>query len=206
MKRRPPKVAIVGGGIGGLFTANAMIAHGLEVSVYEQAPELGEIGAGVYITPNSMRQLQRVGLDEAVEEWGALVGPGSCYLRHDGTFIAPVQVSDASGWNANYGMHRADFIDLLAAPLPDGVVHCGHRGVAFEQVGDLARVTFENGNQIEADVVIAADGIHSEMRPYVFPPSQPGPTGTPSPPSPRFSTTTRASLIQKSTCLLKSIT
>ena len=52
-------VVIVGGGIGGLFAANALIAHGLCVSVYEQAPELGEVGAGVFLTPNSVRQLQR---------------------------------------------------------------------------------------------------------------------------------------------------
>lgn len=166
-------VVIVGGGIGGLFAANAMIAHGLEVSVYEQAPALGEVGAGVYITPNSVRQLQRVGLGPAVEKWGALVGPKSHYFRHDGTPIAPVQVTDASGWNATYGMHRADFVDFLAAALPAGVVHCGHRGTDFEQVGDKARVTFANGATVEADLVVAADGIHSELRPYVFPPSKP---------------------------------
>ncbi|MGZ0190001.1 MAG: NAD(P)-binding protein [Alphaproteobacteria bacterium] len=56
-----PHIVIVGGGIGGLFAANAMIAQGLKVSVYEQAPALGEIGAGVFLTPNSVRQLQRVG-------------------------------------------------------------------------------------------------------------------------------------------------
>ena len=55
-------VAIVGGGIGGLFAANALHRAGLRVSVYEQAPALGEIGAGVFLTPNSVRQLQRVGL------------------------------------------------------------------------------------------------------------------------------------------------
>ena len=80
-----PSVAIVGGGIGGLFAANALIAHGLQVSVYEQAPALGEIGAGVFITPNSVRQLQRVGLGPAVEKWGARVGAGSHYFRDDGT-------------------------------------------------------------------------------------------------------------------------
>ena len=62
---------IVGGGIGGLFAANALIAQGLRVSVYEQAPALGEIGAGVFLTPNSVRQLQRMGLGPAVEKWGA---------------------------------------------------------------------------------------------------------------------------------------
>ncbi|MGZ0190000.1 MAG: hypothetical protein ACKVH0_18685 [Alphaproteobacteria bacterium] len=94
-------------------------------------------------------------------------------MRHDGTPIAPVQVTDADGWNATYGMHRADFVDFLAAALPDGVVHCGYRGVGFEQTADKARVTFANGAAVEADVVIAADGIHSELRPYVFPPSKP---------------------------------
>lgn len=173
MVQTSPRVAIIGGGIGGLFAANAMIAQGLEVSVYEQAPELGEVGAGFYVTPNSVRQLQRVGLGDAVEKWGALVGEGSEYLRHDGTPIAPVQVEDASGWNATYGMHRADFVDLLAAPLPDGIVHCGYRGTGFSQTDAAATVTFDNGAEIEADVVVAADGIHSSLRPNVFPPSTP---------------------------------
>jgi salicylate hydroxylase len=164
---------IVGGGIGGLFAANALIAHGLDVSVYEQAPALGEVGAGVYLTPNSVRHLERVGLGPAVEKWGARVGPKSHYLRHDGAPIAPVQVTDASGWNAAFGMHRADLVDFLAAALPAGVVHCGHRAIGFEQVGDLARVQFANGASAEADIVVAADGIHSELRPCVFPPSKP---------------------------------
>ena len=114
MSRPPLKITIIGGGIGGLFAANALIAKGLEVSVYEQAPELGEIGAGFFLTPNSVRQLQRVGLGSEVEKIGALVGWGSQYLRHDGTPIAPVQTEDANGWNATYGMHRADMIELLA--------------------------------------------------------------------------------------------
>src|SRR5258707_12411506 len=62
-----PSVVIVGGGIGGLFAANALIAHGVRVSVYEQAPTLGEIGAGVYVTPNAVRHLERVGLGPAVD-------------------------------------------------------------------------------------------------------------------------------------------
>ena len=137
-----PNVVIVGGGIGGLFAANALIEHGLHVAVYEQASALGEIGAGVFVTPNAMRHLERVGLGPAVEKWGARVGPGSAYFRHDGKPIAPVQVSDAFGWNAAFGMHRADFVDFLAANLPAGIVHAGHRADGFEQNGDLARVRF----------------------------------------------------------------
>ena len=168
-----PNVVIIGGGIGGLFAANALIGQGLRVSVYEQASALGEVGAGVFVTPNAMRHLERVGLGPAVEKWGARVGPGSYYFRRDGTPIAPVQVSDAFGWNATFGMHRADFVDLLAGNLPAGVVHTGHRAVSIEQNGDIARVKFDNGDTAEAEVVVAADGIHSELRSYVFPPSKP---------------------------------
>jgi salicylate hydroxylase len=168
-----PNIAIVGGGIGGLFAANALIAQEFQVSVYEQAPALGEVGAGVFLTPNSVRQLERVGLGPAVEKWGARVGPGSRYFRHDGSPIAPVQVTDSSGWNATFGIHRADLVELLAEALPDNVVHTGHRCTGFEQRDDVARVSFSNGAIAEADVIVAADGIHSELRPYVFPPSNP---------------------------------
>ena len=173
MADKLPNVIIVGGGIGGLFAANALTAHGLQVAVYEQAPALGEVGAGVFLTPNSVRHLQRVGLGPEVERWGARVGPGSHYFRHDGAPIAPVQVTDSSGWNATFGMHRADFVEFLAKALPAGVVHTGHRCTGFEQDGDKARVSFANGNAAEADIVIGADGIHSELRPFVFPPSNP---------------------------------
>jgi len=168
-----PTVVIVGGGIGGLFAANALVAQGLGVSVYEQASALGEIGAGVFVTPNAVRHLEHVGLGAAVERWGARVGTGSHYFRQDGTPIAPVQVSDAAGRNATFGMHRADFIDLLAAGLPAGMVRTGHRAVAFEQDGAAARVTFGNGVTAEADVVVAADGIHSVLQAHVVPPSKP---------------------------------
>src|SRR6201991_1171121 len=135
-------VAVVGGGIGGLFAANALIAHGLDVRVYEQAPALGEIGAGVFLTPNSVRHLQRIGLEPAVEKYGARVGTGSHYFRHDGAPIAAVQVTDSAGWNATFGMHRADLVELLAQALPDGVVRTAHRAVDFEQTDDRARVSF----------------------------------------------------------------
>jgi salicylate hydroxylase len=173
MVEQRPSVVIVGGGIGGLFAANALIAQGLRVSVYEQAPALGEVGAGVFLTPNSVRQLQRVGLGPAVDRRGARVGSGSHYFRHDGAPIAPVQVTDSSGWNATFGMHRADLVDILAGGLPAGVVKTGHRCTGFAQHGDVAQVTFADGATAQGDVVIAADGIHSELRQFVAPPSRP---------------------------------
>jgi salicylate hydroxylase len=173
MRKDRFRVVIVGGGIGGLFAAKALIAHGVDVSLYEQAPALGEVGAGVFLTPNSVRHLERVGLGPAVEKYGARVGPKSHYFRHDGSPIAPVQVTDSSGRNTSFGIHRADLVAFLAAAVPAGVVHCGYRAIGFEQVGDVARVQFAGGTCAEGDVVVGADGIHSTLRPYVFPPSTP---------------------------------
>ena len=178
MTQSRPIVVIVGGGIGGLFVANALVTHGLPVSVYEQAPALGEVGAGVYITPNSVRHLQRVGLGPAVDKWGAKVGKNSRYFHHDGTLIAHVQVTDSMGWNATYGMHRADLVDMLAKALPAGVVHTGYRCTGFERAGAKARVSFANCAVVEGDVVIGADGIHSELRQHVFSAPRPVFSGT----------------------------
>jgi salicylate hydroxylase len=172
------RVVIVGGGVGGLFLANALIAQGIEPVLYEQAAAFSEVGAGVYLTPNSVRHLIRVGLGPAVEEVGALVGEDSRYYRFDGTEIAPVQVEDPSGWNATYGMHRADLVELLYRGLPSEVLHTGHRATGFEQNGDVARVSFANGEAAEADIVVGADGIHSILRPIVHPESKPVFSGT----------------------------
>ena len=159
--------AVVGGGIGGLAAAAALTRTGIEASVYEQAPEIGEIGAGVLIGPNSVRLLHRLGLAAAIDEVGGWVGEGSTYYRHDGTKVAPVMTTDSSGWAAMYGMHRADLVDVLRRAVPGSRVHAGHRAVSFAQDAEKARVTFENGAVAEADVVIGADGIHSAMQPFV---------------------------------------
>ena len=75
--------------------------------------------------------------------------------------------TDSSGWAAMYGMHRADLVDLLSRAVPSSAVHLGHRAVSVEQSPGRAVVTFENGATAEADVVIAADGIHSALQPFV---------------------------------------
>jgi 2-polyprenyl-6-methoxyphenol hydroxylase-like FAD-dependent oxidoreductase len=165
--------AVVGGGIGGLATAAALTRAGIQASVYEQAPELGEVGAGVLIGPNGVRLLHRLGLGEAIDEVGGWVGEGSTYYRHDGARVAPVMTTDSAGWAAMYGMHRADLVDVLRRAVPGDRIHPGHRAVSFEQDADRARVAFENGAVAEADMVIAADGIHSALRRFVTEPTAP---------------------------------
>ncbi|MCU1419055.1 MAG: 2-polyprenyl-6-methoxyphenol hydroxylase [Mycetocola sp.] len=172
------RVAIVGGGIGGMSAGIALSQRGMDVQVFEQAPRLGEIGAGVLMTPNSLRLLERMGMGAALAEVGATVGSGSSYYRMDGTVIAPIQTTDSSGWNGVYGMHRADLLSVLAEHLPAGVVQTNSRCTRFEQTADSARLLFDNGKAVEADIVIAADGIHSALQQYVVEPSQPVHSGS----------------------------
>jgi salicylate hydroxylase len=167
------RAAIVGGGIGGLAAAAALRLRGVEVTVFEQAKALGEVGAGVFIYPNSLRQLKRMGFGDALAAVGAKVGPGSEYCRMDGTVVGPILTTDSSGWNGMYGMHRADLLKVLSCALPTSAVRTDHRCTGFEQDGSVARLRFANGESTEADVVIAAVGIQSVMQRYVVAPQPP---------------------------------
>jgi 2-polyprenyl-6-methoxyphenol hydroxylase-like FAD-dependent oxidoreductase len=162
---RSVRAAVVGAGIGGLSAALALRAAGAEVRVYEQTAELGEVGAGVGLYPNSMRVLHRLGVADAVtrraapvNEWWTLA-PGGPVLSH--------QVVGSDGPIGFLGMYRPDLVSALAAALPCGALHTGHRCVAFDQDDRSAVLTFDNGVSVEADVVIAADGIHSALQRYV---------------------------------------
>jgi len=173
MTSKPVHVAIVGGGIAGLAAANALIHRGISVSVYEQSNALREVGAGVFIYPNSLRQLERIGLGDALARVGAKVGSGSEYYRMDGSVVGKILTTDSSGWNGMYGMHRADLLQVLADALPSGVIHTGHKCVGFTQDATGAQLSFENGQVVQADVVIAADGINSVLQKHVVEPSAP---------------------------------
>ncbi|GAB3761687.1 FAD-dependent monooxygenase [Ramlibacter monticola] len=166
-------VAIVGGGMGGLAAAAALHHRGISVAVYEQSGVLREVGAGIFVYPNSLRQLERMGLGPALARVGAKVGAGSEYYRMDGSVVGKVLTTDSSGWNGMYGMHRADILKVLADALPANAIHTGHRCIGFSQDEAGAHLAFENGNVTHADVVIAADGIHSVLQKHVVEPSAP---------------------------------
>src|SRR5215472_12981574 len=172
------KVAIVGGGIGGLSAANAMLRRGIDVTVWEQADLLGESGTALSLFPNGLRQLERMKLADALAEVGAKIGEGSGYYRMDGTFVSRVVTTDANGWNGIYGMHRADLLRVLAGALPSTAIRLGRRCIGFEQSAYFAQLKFATGQIDTADVVIAADGILSSLQKYVVEPSTPEYSGS----------------------------
>jgi salicylate hydroxylase len=153
------KVAVVGGGIGGLTAALALRRAGLDVAVYEQASALGEIGAGITVQPNGVRVLDRLGLAPRLAEVGADLARSATYYA-DGTLVA----EEAS---TGLGLHRADLMAILLERLPAEVLHLGKRCVAFDQDHDHASVRFADGTVARADVVVAADGIHSVLQQHV---------------------------------------
>jgi salicylate hydroxylase len=170
---RSLRAAVVGGGIGGLSAACFLRQRGIEVTVFEQARAVGEVGAGLTILPNGLRHLERLGLAEALAAVGAKIGDGSCYYRADGTVVGPIITTDSMGWNGLYGVHRADLLNALVAKLPPETIRLGHCCIGIVQTASHARLQFAHRDSVDADVVISADGVHSALQKYVVEPTPP---------------------------------
>ena len=174
------RIAIVGGGIGGLSAALHLLQAGFDVHVYEQAPRIGEIGAGIQISPNASRLLVRLGLKAAMDEVG--VRPQAVHQRRwdDGRTLqrAPVGAEVEQAFGAPYyHFHRGDLAELLGAAVPAERVHVGHKLVELEQKAERVVARFENGAVSEVDLLVGADGIHSRVRHLLFGPEKPRFTG-----------------------------
>ena len=173
------RVAIIGGGIGGLTAANALLRAGVEVSVYEAAGELKEIGAGVALHANAMRVLRFIGVEEAVRK---VAGRTENAITRDGITGRIISKTSRARQVELMGIepatvHRADLLDVLAAALPEGIASLGKRCVSVESGESSATARFADGTSAEADVIIGADGIHSAVRTALFGPDAPRFTG-----------------------------
>jgi len=172
MRSDPLRVAIVGGGIGGVAAATALVRRGIDVRLYEQAVALTEVGAGLAIQPNGVRMIERLGLGSELLRFGArFVDPQ--FRNADGTFAASMWPPELAGKIEFHGLHRADLLAMFVDRLPAGIVHTGHRCIGFEQDDRQATLTFVNASRATADVVIGADGIHSTLQQFVIAPSRP---------------------------------
>jgi salicylate hydroxylase len=161
------RIAIVGGGIGGLTAALALRARGTDASAFEQAEVVREIGAGVSIHPNAARLLKRIGLDDQLRKIGSPIN-GITLRSSQGDAITtpagPATPAFSRESGQGYNVHRADFLNLLFAALPNGTVKLGHRCVQLKEDGDGVQLSFANGASAEADIVIGADGIRSVVQ------------------------------------------
>ena len=171
MKQMDLKIAIVGAGIGGLTLALALREHGIDAQLYEQTDELREVGAAVALSANATRFYERMGLRPAFERVCAEV-PGLVYRDgRSGALIghhrgAPDYREQFGG--SYWGVHRADLQAVLSGAVGLGRIKLSHRLVDLAQHPDRVSLTFANGQRVEADLVIGADGARSITRRWML--------------------------------------
>ena len=161
------KIAIIGAGYGGAAAAKALSLLGADVTVYEQAPQMGEVGAGIGLRPATMARFRQWGIFDAV----AKVSSASDYfeiLSATGEPIMKDSWPEFGDEKHTYLIHRRDFIEALLGVLPEGMVQLGHRLETIEDKGGHSILTFANGETVEADLVVGADGIKSAVREQLF--------------------------------------
>lgn len=172
-----PRIAIVGGGIGGLAAGAFLRRSGLTATVYEQAPALTEVGAGLVMAPNAVRLLRRLGTMDQFLRRAVPLDWGWEFRRWtDGTVLSVEKlngVCERLYGERTYGVHRADLLDSLRAAVPSEWVRLGARCTAVDAGEDIVLLRFADGSHAEADIVIGADGVHSVVRNSVTEPSPP---------------------------------
>ncbi|MEM7098653.1 MAG: FAD-dependent monooxygenase [Pseudomonadota bacterium] len=177
------RVIISGGGIGGLTAALCSLHFGHEVIVLERAPQLGEVGAGIQVPPNAMKVFEALGVAHMFDDFGfrpdsieARMGKSGLHL-----FSIPLSETAVKRWGAPYfHIHRADYILLLEQALRDRAHSCLRLGsdvIGYSQTAAGVAALLADGSQVQGDVLIGADGIHSPTRAQMLGPDKPHFTG-----------------------------
>lgn len=176
------RVAIVGGGIGGLALALGLRQRGIGCDVFEAVPEVRELGVGITLLPHAMRELAALGLQPELEPLG-IENLESVFFNRWGQFI----YREPRGRHAGYpvpelGMHRGKLHGVLYRAalqrLGAGCLHLDHRLVGLQQDERQATLSFQDQQgrlrpAVDADVVIACDGVNSAVRRQFYPGEQP---------------------------------
>lgn len=171
------RIAIVGGGLGGLAAALFLRQAGVEATVYEQSTQLREVGAGIVVSPNMVRPLARLGLAGRLEEFAVRLEAAWEFRRwQDGRVLSvqPMGEECLRMYGAHcYVAHRADLLSMLQRALPGDCLRLDHRCIGISQDDSAVRLEFERRDgtrtTVSADTVIGADGIHSSIRKAIFP-------------------------------------
>jgi salicylate hydroxylase len=170
----PPNILIVGGGIGGLAAALALLRRGIDVTVCEQAPALTEVGAGIQIGANGMRVLYALGLKAAIDRTAFFASGKQARLWNTGESWTTFDLGAVA--QERYGaphvfMHRGDLqaalADAVRAAKPDAIA-LGRSLATLTQDDAGVEATFRDGTRLRATLAVGADGIHSRLRELLF--------------------------------------
>lgn len=176
------EITIIGAGIGGLTTALGLLKVGRDVTIYEQAPELGEVGAGLSISPNAALGLEYLGMLDFMEKESNK--PLWQYTHHGITNETLVAI-DREPVRDQYGaayfqIHRADFhaeIVRRIKQLKPDAIHVDHKLERVQATDDAYELHFQNNKTVKADALIGADGLKSLVRDNLFENDKPEFTG-----------------------------
>jgi 2-polyprenyl-6-methoxyphenol hydroxylase-like FAD-dependent oxidoreductase len=163
-------IAIIGAGIGGLTLANALARKRIRATIYERAPELAEVGAGIWIPPNAMQIFERLGLDKELEEHSLSISALEV-LNPQGERLNRVSL-EKMRQTYGYGLqsiHRARFQKILAQAFGEKNIHFQKELTDLNEDEGGVTLGFADGSSARADIVVGADGLRSVVRRFLFP-------------------------------------
>lgn len=158
-------IIVIGGGIGGLSAANALQQLRINVTVYEKAMELKELGAGIVLAANAMKALEKLGIAEQVCNLGSPVKKAEI-RTWDGKLLVDIPVHEQAKRYGTYSylIYRPDLQNILHQNLKPGKVVLGRNLVRLEQDSSKIKGIFDDGEIVEGNLIIGADGVHSQVR------------------------------------------
>jgi salicylate hydroxylase len=179
--REFPRIAIVGGGIGGLAVCAFLRRCGLAATVYEQAQRLTEVGAGLVVAPNAVRLLRRLGVMQHFLQHAVPLEWAWEFRRWENGAVLSAErlagVCERLYGEHTYVTHRADLLDAIKAAVPHAWVRLGARCAGVTLHSGRVRLRFADGSTVGADIVIGADGMHSVVRDAIAGSSRPQDSG-----------------------------
>jgi 2-polyprenyl-6-methoxyphenol hydroxylase-like FAD-dependent oxidoreductase len=159
------KGIIIGAGIGGLSTAIALAQKGIETIIFEQAPVLNEIGAGIWVAPNGLKIYEKLGISNEITEAGKTLNKISVVdlKQKPISVIEGYKVKEKHRFQT-VALHRGVLQKILLSKIQQQKLLLGKRFTSYSQIDKKVIAAFEDGSSYEADFLIIADGIKSNGR------------------------------------------